>query len=575
MATKLKVEIGGYSSAGQKPENQDSIGYLIPQESEELENKGVVALLADGVSSSEAAKQASQTAVQTFLNDYFATPATWSTKKACQQIIGALNGWLYKQGSSEASELKGWVTTFDALVLKSTTAYMAHVGDSRIYRLREGELKQLTQDHIAVLSAERSYLSRALGVDTALQLDFRTEALQKGDIFLQTSDGVHEFVSEQEIIELLQSEHSAEEIAQRLVERAIARQSDDNLSALVTNVLQLPNATKQEVYDKLSELPFPPDLEPGMKFEGYEILQELSLSARSQIYLAKDLDTGQEVVLKTPSPNYSDDPWYLDGFVREEWIGQRLKHPGLMKTYKAKRAKKFLYFTTEYIKGQTLRQWMAENPSPDVGKVREIIEQIASALRALHRQDVIHQDLKPDNIMIDTEGRIKIIDFGAVQAAGLAELATVLQRQHPEGTLNYTAPEYLIGDRGSKRSDIFSLGVIAYEMLSGQLPYKERKVDKFQLKSYHHLKYISILQYRPDLPSWIDAVLKKAVAPNPEKRYGLLSELVHDLKLPAQVMDGRDSEPLIQRNPVLFWQGVSAILFVILIGVITAWHLQG
>ncbi|HID03452.1 MAG TPA: bifunctional protein-serine/threonine kinase/phosphatase, partial [Desulfobacterales bacterium] len=317
MATKLKVEIGGYSSAGQKPENQDSIGYLIPQESEELENKGVVALLADGVSSSEAAKQASQTAVQTFLNDYFATPATWSTKKACQQIIGALNGWLYKQGSSEASELKGWVTTFDALVLKSTTAYMAHVGDSRIYRLREGELKQLTQDHIAVLSAERSYLSRALGVDTALQLDFRTEALQKGDIFLQTSDGVHEFISEQEILELLQSEHSAEEIAQRLVERAIAHQSDDNLSALVTKVLQLPNATKQEVYDKLSELPFPPDLEPGMKFEGYEILQELSLSARSQIYLAKDLDTGQEVVLKTPSPNYSDDPWYLDGFVRE------------------------------------------------------------------------------------------------------------------------------------------------------------------------------------------------------------------------------------------------------------------
>ncbi len=574
MSGNLKVEVGGYSSAGHKPENQDSIGYLVPKETQELENKGIVTLLADGVSSSEAAKQASNTAVQTFLNDYYATPETWGTKKSCQQIVGALNGWLYKQGSNEASELKGWVTTFDAVVFKSTTVYITHVGDSRVYRLRDGELKQLTQDHIAVLSAERSYLSRALGVDTALQLDFRTEALQEGDIFLQTSDGVHEFVSEEEMVELLQSERSAEEIAQRLVEKAIANQSDDNLSALVTKVVQLPSATKQEVYDKLSELPFPPDLEPGMKFEGYEILQELSLSPRSQIYLAKDLDTGQEVVLKTPSSNYSDDPWYLDGFVREEWIGQRLKHPGLMKTYKPKRPKRFLYFTTEYIKGQTLRQWMAENPSPDIGKVREIIEQIASALRALHRQDVIHQDLKPENIMIDTEGRIKIIDFGAVQAAGLAELATVLQRQHPEGTLNYTAPEYLIGDRGSKRSDIFSLGVIAYEMLSGQLPYKERKVDKFQLKSYHHLKYIPIIQYRPDLPSWIDAVLKKALAADPEKRYGLLSELVYDLKMPDQVMERTESEPLIQRNPVLFWQGVSALLLVALIGVITVWHLQ-
>lgn len=573
MSHTLKVEIGGYSTAGQKPENQDSIGYQIPKATDELEKKGIVSVLADGVSSSEAAKEASQAAVSTFINDYYSTPETWGTKKSCQQIIGALNSWLYKQGSSEANELKGWVTTFDAIVFKSTTAYIAHVGDSRVYRLRDGELKQLTQDHIAVLSKERSYLSRALGVDTALQLDFRTDSLQEGDIFLQTSDGVHEFVSEAEMIELLSSNRSSEEIAQRLVEKAIANQSDDNLSAVVSKVVQLPNATKQEVYNKLSELPFPPDLEPGMKFEGYEILQELSLSPRSQIYLAKDLENGQEVVLKTPSPNYSDDPWYLDGFVREEWIGQRLKHPGLMKTYKSNRPKHFLYFTTEYIKGQTLRQWMAENPSPDIGTVREIIEQIASALRALHRQDVIHQDLKPENIMVTPEGRIKIIDFGAVQAAGLAELATVLQRQHPEGTLNYTAPEYLMGERGSKRSDIFSLGVIAYEMLSGELPYPEKKVDKFQIKNYHQMKYRPITQYRPDLPKWVDVVMKNAVEPNPEKRYGLLSEFVHDLKKPAQIIES-EQEPLIQRNPTLFWQGVSAVLFLALISVITAWHLQ-
>ena len=564
MSNQLNIAIGLYSSAGVKPENQDSLSHCIPTD-ESLENKGIVTVLADGVSSSEAAKQASHTAVTSFISDYYSTPDTWSTKKSCQQIISAINSWLFKQGCSQANEFKGWVTTFDAIIFKSTTAYIMHIGDSRVYRLRKGELKQMTRDHITWLNSERSHLSRALGVDSALQIDFKIEPLQKGDIYLQTSDGVHEFIPEKEIIELLDSSQSPEEIAQRLVEKAIANQSDDNLSALVAKVVHLPNESKEEVYNKLFELPFPPDLQPGMKLDGYEVLQELSISPRSQIYLAKDLENGKKLVLKTPSANYSDDPWYLDGFVREEWIGQRLKHPGLMKTYKPRAKKQFLYFTSEYIKGQTIGQWITEHPNPKISKVREYIEQLSSALRAMHRQDVIHQDLKPDNVMLTEQDRIKIIDFGAVHAAGLAELATVLQRQHPEGTLNYTAPEYLMGERGSKRSDIFSLGVICYEMLTGKLPYKEKLANKFQLKSYNQMKYIPLKTHRDDLPEWLDVVLKKACQPDPTKRYGLISEFIHDLKTPKDVVARTEFEPLLKRNPLLFWQGVSAILLILLI----------
>jgi len=564
MSQQLSMDIGCHSTAGVKPENQDSVNFSIPTD-QTLENKGIVAVLADGVSSSEAAKQASDTAVKSFISDYYSTPDTWGTKKSCQQIVSAINAWLYKQGSTHANELKGWVTTFDAIIFKSTTAYIVHIGDSRVYRLRDGELTQMTKDHITWLNSERSYLSRALGVDTALQIDFKTEALQEGDIYLQTSDGVHEFVKEEDIIELLLSEQTSIEKAQRLVEKAIANQSDDNLSAQVSKVNQLPSATRQEVYEKLTELPFPPELHPGMKIDGYEILQEINLSARSQIYLAKDIENGKEIILKTPSENYSDDPWYLDGFVREEWIGQRLKHPGLMKTYKSKTKKQFLYFTTEYIKGQTISQWITAHPNPEINDVRDYIDQLASALRALHRQDVIHQDLKPDNVLINDKQRIKVIDFGAVHAAGLAELATVLQRQHPEGTLNYTAPEYLMGEPGSKRSDIFSLGVICYEMLTGKLPFKEKMANKFQLKSYEHMQYIPLKKYRPDLPDWLDSVLKKACAPNPAKRYGLLSEFVHDLKTPKDVIAKHEYEPLLERNPLLFWQILSALLSIALI----------
>lgn len=560
MATQLSVKISGYSSAGIKPENEDAINYSIPT-AELTNSKGIVSVLADGVSSSEAAKEASNLAVQSFIEDYYSTPETWGTKKSCQQVIGAINSWLYKQSSSLANELKGWVTTFDAVILKSTSIYIVHIGDSRVYRLRQGKLSQLTKDHITWLNADRSYLSRALGADTSLQIDFQTKELAQGDYYLQTTDGVHEFITDADIVTILSSDKSIDEKVQRLVEKAIANQSDDNLSAQLIQICQLPTASKQEVYDKLSELPFPPELEPGMKIDGFEILQEINLSPRSQIYLAKDLENQQQLVLKTPSVNYNDDAWYLDGFVREEWIGQRLKHPGLMKTYQSNREKKFLYFATEYISGISLKQWIIQNPAPQLNQVITYAEQIGSAVRAMHRQDVIHQDLKPDNIMINEADRIKIIDFGAVHAAGLAELATVLQRQHPEGTLNYTAPEYLIGQKGSKCSDIFSLSVIIYEMLSGKLPFKEKKINKFQLKSYHHMHYIPITTYRTDLPRWLDQVLKKGCMPNPEKRYQLLSELIHNLKTPKNDLISIDYEPLIQRNPLLLWQLTSAIFF--------------
>jgi serine/threonine protein phosphatase PrpC len=565
MSNTLQVSIGFKSTAGVKPENQDSVNYAIPT-GKQLELKGISAVIADGVSSSEAAKQASSTAVKSFLQDFYSTPDTWSTKQACQQVVSSINSWLYQQGTSEANELRGWVTTFDSIIFKSTSVFIVHVGDARIYRYRQGTLTQLTKDHQTWLSKDQSYLSRALGIDSVLQIDFKVESVEEDDLYLMTTDGVHEFLTEEEIINGLLLQADEEQIAQSLVDTALKNGSDDNLTAQVIRVKQLPSASKEEVYQKLSELPFPPELEPGMKLDGYEILQVINLSSRSQIYLAKDMETGHEVALKTPSANYSDDPWYLDGFVREEWIGQSLKHPGLMKTFQSNRTKQFLYFTTEYIKGQSLKQWIHEHRHPPLQDVRDIINQIACALRALHRLGIIHQDLKPDNIMIDDNNRIKIIDFGAVHVASLAETASVIERHHPEGTLHYTAPEYLLGEKGSNRSDIFSLGVIAYEMLTGALPYKEKQINPFNLKSYHHMQYIPAKHARKDIPDWLDMSLKTACEPNPEKRYPLLSEFTVDFTKPKPDMINKNRhQPLLERNPTAFWKGLSALLFLIVL----------
>ncbi len=562
MSKKLSLTAAAHSEIGPKEENQDSYNYVFCS-GDQLAFKGMLGVIADGVSASENGGEAARIAVRSFIEDYYSTPDSWSVEKSAQKVISALNSALYRQGQGSISEIEGLVTTFSVVVFKSTTAHIFHIGDSRIYRLRDGLMEQLTRDHSASLGRGRTYLARALGMDMQLKVDYLATNLEMDDRYILTTDGVHDFIPHEQLQYLAGQKEPLEQIAQSMVSVALNQyESRDNLTALLLDVECLPEETKNEAYQKLAELPFPPDMEPGTRIDGFKILQILSESQRGQVYLAEDMDSGKKLVLKTPSVNYEDEPVYLNGFVQEEWVGRRINHPGVLRTYDSGRRKKFLYFTSEYIDGQNLRQWMSDNPNADLSKIRPIVDQIIAALHALHRQDMIHQDLKPENIMIDSEGRVTIIDFGSTKVAGIAEISSVVNTSHPMGTLNYTAPEYLIGERGSSRSDIFSLGVIVYEMLSGELPYKERR--GFNLRSYSHMQYIPLKTRRPDIPDWLDSALKEAVQPNPSNRFALLSEFQHDYRTPREI--GADGpRPLIERNPVAVWQGVSAVLLMALI----------
>jgi serine/threonine protein kinase len=232
--------------------------------------------------------------------------------------------------------------------------------------------------------------------------------------------------------------------------------------------------------------------------DGYRIERELHASARTQVYLATDEETGTSVVIKTPSVNYSDDPTYLDMFVHEEWIGRRIDNNHVLKIIEQTRTRHFLYYVTEYIEGQTLRQWINDNPTPNLNDVRGIIEQIARGLRAFHRKEMIHQDLKPENIIIDTQGTVKIIDFGSTKVAGVEEISTPIHRLSLLGTQLYTAPEYLLGQPATYLSDAFSLGIISYEMLTGNVPFTE----KYGEKPLSKLNYKSALDEYPHLKDW-------------------------------------------------------------------------
>jgi serine/threonine protein phosphatase PrpC len=558
MSKNLSVTLGQYSTAGIKSQNEDFYGASVPKDAS-LDSKGICIAIADGVSASEGGKEASQIAVRQFLDDYYSTPDSWTAKHAATRVLGALNLWLYAQGQKQYGGNCGLATTFSGIILKSQTAHLFHVGDSRIYLLRDGKLECLTRDHRAHFGAEREYLTRALGIDERLDIDYHTRALQAGDCYLLTTDGVHDFLREEEIERLLLgSPPDPQTYAEMLVDQALKQGSTDNITCQSVRIDALPQADKAEFYDQLTRLPFPPDLKAGQVLDGYLILRELKATSRSQVYLAEDtLGThAGQVVIKTPSENFNDDPLYIEQFLHEEWVAKRLDSPHLIKVCeRAKRPRTFLYSVVEYIEGQTLRQWMLDNPLPATDRVRATVDQIARGLRAMHRMEMIHQDLKPDNILIDRNNTIKIIDFGSTRIAGLAETHTVLEHNHIVGTASYSAPEYFKGEKGTDRSDIFSLGVIAYEMLTGQLPYGEISPEQAARKKF---SYTSARLHNPAIPDWVDGALEKATHPSPMRRYATESEFVVDLTRPnsSLVNEGR-SRPLLERNPVGFWKGLA------------------
>ncbi len=576
MKKQLKISIGQSSSKGIKEQNEDSYGVLCPS-GHTLDSKGITAIIADGMGSCEHPKEASDNCVNGFINDYYSTPDSWTVRTSAAKVLTALNSWLYSKGIDYHAT--AYVSTFSGLILKSTTAHILHIGDSRIYRYQDNTFEQITTDHRLWISNDKNYLSRAVGIDLHLDIDYKKLPVKKGDIFIMTTDGIHDYIKDKDLKQFFTSDdeinNSLDQIAKNIVSKALDNKSHDNVSCQIIKVDELPEQSANEVFNDLLKLPFPPELEPGMIIDGYRVVDEINSSSTSQLYVVEDCITeessntpnktvpSKRMVMKTPSINFEDDPSYLEQFYIEEWAGKRLNHKNLLMTYEQsyhKRHKKnYLYFLIEHIKGKTLAQWIEDNPQPDIKVVVSLVEQIISGIRAIHRMEMLHRDLKPDNIMITDEGEVKIIDFGSIKIAGVEEISTPVKHKELMGTMNYTAPEYIQGIIASPKSDLFSLGVIVYEMLTSKHPYTEQLTKQAQSKNRVKLDYIPSIVHNPMIPLWIDGALKKAVNEDPRQRYDSFSEFLQDLKNPNEKFCVKNL-PLLERSPVKTWQVISAIL---------------
>jgi protein phosphatase len=558
---KNKVSIGQYSTAGIKQQNQDFHGVYLP-EGHVLKQKGIACVIADGIGSSNVSHLAAETAVGSFLSDYYSTSDAWSTQTSAERVIRATNSWLYAQTQQSQGRFdkdRGYVCTLSALILKQQQAHVFHVGDSRIYRIRDHEIELLTHDHRVWLSSREHYLSRALGADYRIEIDYRNIELKEKDIFLLMTDGVYEFVTDQQLLDLILVDADLNQLAKAFVEKALEQGSDDNLSLQVIHVEQLPELNQFHIQQ---DYVFPQQLSKGEVFEGYVIDKILHQNHRSCLYLAHDTQQ-QPLVIKTLGVDLQQDKNAVEQFQLEDWVSKRLKHDNLMQCYPHNTEKKYLFQCYEYLQGETLAQWLHRQEKPlNLDEILPILQQTALALNAMHRLEMLHQDIRPKNIMVinaENAMKIKLIDYGSTAVRGLVEI-NPKNANRALGTLAFMAPEYFIDHSPSVHSDQFSLAVMAYYLFTKQLPYGTDLARCNSLKQMKKVQYHSIRKYRPDLPIWLDKILGQALSIEPIHRFEALSELIHNLMHPSKELLNSKPPAIIERDPLRFWQMSCAVL---------------
>lgn len=551
----LGVRIGLLSTAGVRDENRDAVGARLPT-GMMLSRRGLAFAVADGVSHAEAGRLAAETSVQNFLSDYYATPDAWEIKRAGAQVLNALNRWLLGQGLSVRDEHRGCATTFTGCVLQGRQLHFFHIGDTRLYRLRGSAFERLTRDHRVLIDDNRPVLTRAMGLDLKLDIDYAAHPAEPGDAYLLLSDGVHDFLDDDALIAALAAHDDPEQACRALIDDATAKHSDDNLSAVLVRVDTLPASTVDDVIADWDTLPMLPVLSVGHVIDGLRVERILAESPRSQTYRVRDIASGAERILKAPSPLSADLPRIRREYATEAWVLRRVQHPRLPRTAEPPLPRSALYVLLDPVPGITLATWMREHRPAPVPEAIQIVRQVAAGLRALHRRDILHRDIRPANVLLDGNGQATLIDLGCCRVAALHG-ANGLADDGP-GAREYAAPEYGSVLPVGERADQFALAALCYEMLTGRLPFGGKLADAHTTGRYQKLVYESAAHHNPLVPPWLDAVLARALSLDPQKRFGDIAEFADALAAPTRALPAH--VPLMARNPLRVWQGIALLL---------------
>jgi hypothetical protein len=456
-------------------------------------------------------------------------------------------------------------TTFSALILRGRRAHIIHIGDSRIYRLREHHLQRLTTDHIHHHPDMRHVLHRAIGFEDSAHLDYAEHSIKLHDRFLLCCDGVHSILNDRRTQTILDEGSSPDECAQRIVDTALQSGSNDNVTAMVIDVVGLPPPDQNELASVIADLPIPPLPKVGETIDGY-LLESVIFDGRySRLFQARRSEDDRALIVKFPHPRINDEEAHRKAFAREAWITARVHSPWVVETIEqSPDLQTRLYSVMPFYQGETLEKRLLRESRLSLEAGVEIGIKLSKAIYSLNRRQIFHRDVKPENVLLLEDDGLKLLDLGVARLPGIQDDAG----QGAPGTPSYMAPELYNGEAGNELSEVYALGVTLYRMFSGgHYPYGE--VEAFSRPRTS--KYTQLLKHRPDLPAWLDIILAKATETNPDKRFNDVIELAYELE--DGIVRGAKStppptKPLMERDPVRFWQSVSFILAIMLFAAI-------
>jgi serine/threonine-protein kinase len=522
-----------------RPVNEDSLGFHQPTDPEEWRKRGAISIICDGVGGQGSGDRASRLAVETALQTFTTAAPGTSPASLLRQMFNSANLAVYDAGMTNREAALRMATTMTAALFRYHEVHVGHVGDCRLYHIHAGEIRRITTDHSYTEAANsdlRSVLTRSMGKDPTVQVDFYSLQVTPGDFIVMCCDGVYTCMSEEEMRDIVT--RWPEQACNELMSLCERRGGDDNVSVQVIQVRRVERVTYYRgspMYQTIRDSTMDQDLQIDQVLDGrYQILEQISRSGMASIYRALDLKTGHPVALKVPYMQFESDPAFYTRFEREEQIGTKLRHPYILRLETPPDLEKSRpYLVMEFLQGQTLGKLMKSIKPLPVADALKIASRICDALQYLHENNVIHRDLKPDNIMICDDGSIRLMDFGIAKMEGARRL-TFGKFQPAMGTPDYMAPEQVKGQRGDARTDIYSLGAMLYEMVTGYPPF-EGANPLVIMNSRLTGDPVAPRSKNPEIPPAVEEIILHAMARKPDDRYATVAEMRHDLDYPFEV----------------------------------------
>jgi serine/threonine protein phosphatase PrpC len=495
----MRLRYARLSSIGPvRPVNEDWIEFWESPDPLTREKQGSVAVIADGVGGFDHGEVASRLAVEAAVREFQSASGDVKAYALLRRMFTAACSQVHEKAVSMRNG-RPMATTLAASIFRDGAVCVANVGDTRAYFIRQKTIRRLTTDHVAtsvpvklglllerqaMASPKRSELTRSVGAEPFCMPDFATQLLSHGDYILQCTDGLHACVLDEEMREIICRSHPYD-ACKELVALAEKRGSDDNITLQLIEVrnweqvaqsartaLGADATPRKAAVAAAAAVTGIGEPGPGQLLDNrFEITDLVARSNMAAIFKASDRTTGHSVAIKVPLMALEGDIAGYERFQREEQIGAALNHPGVLKVVKVDGPKSRPYLVMEFLEGETLAKIIAMRKKLSEADAIAYAREICDALDYLHANGIVHRDLKPQNIMVCKDGSLRLFDFGIARVEKARRL-TFVGLTPAMGTPDYISPEQVRGKRGDHRSDVYSLGAILYEMVTGSTPFE-------------------------------------------------------------------------------------------------------